>query len=210
MKMKRRDEIILTALEMFNESGLNNVGVREIARKMDISVGNLSYHFPKKEDIVVGILEGLRNRNTKTFEIFFSGAPTLGNYLLLMQNVFSNQYDFRGVATAPLEIKRIYEGLFDYKSVEKRRMDTHRKILQKLTEAGEMKLNDKGIEFLVSFISLFARFWIVEAFLTYADLGKAEVINHYLGTFSQQMAIFATPKGLESMEAFFEGKGLDN
>lgn len=202
--MKRRDEIILTALDMFNESGLNNVGVREIARRMDISVGNLSYHFPKKEDIVVGILEGLRNRNTKIFEVFFSEQPTLGKYLFLMQNVFRNQYDFRGIVTAPLEIKKIYEGLFDYDSVEKRRKDTHRKILEKLTEADELKLNEKGIEFLVAFVSLFARFWVLEAFVSYPGLGKEEVINHYLGIFSQQLAIFATPTGLEGIEEFFE------
>ncbi|MCB0652763.1 MAG: TetR/AcrR family transcriptional regulator [Saprospiraceae bacterium] len=201
--MKRRDEIILTALKMFNESGIHNVGVREIARSLSISVGNLSYHFPRKEDIVAEILVHLRARNTVQYEIFFSGEPTLFAYLTLMRGVFLNQYNFRGVVISPLDIKKIYQNLFDYEKVEKERKAMQKDIFQRLTKAGELTLNEKGSDFMVSFISLFSRFWIQEAFLSYENLSREAVVEKYLWTLSQQLAIFATPDGMEGIELFF-------
>ena len=202
--MKRRDEILLTALKMFNESGIHNVGVREIARAMSISVGNLSYHFPKKENIVAEILGLLRHRNNLHYENFFASEPTVFSYLTLMKGVLSNQYDFRGVAISPLDIKNIYQALFDYKGVEKQRQAKQKEIFVKLSETDELTLNEKGCDFMVDFISLFSRFWIQEAFLSYDHLSKTEVIDKYMGTLSQQLAIFATPKGLKGIEEFFE------
>ncbi len=202
--MKRRDEIVLTALKMFNESGIHNVGVREIARAMSISVGNLSYHFPKKEDIVAEILRLLRLRNNRHYEKYFSSEPSVFAYLTLMKGVLSNQYDFRGVVISPLDIKKIYQALFDYQGVERQRKTKQKEIFAMLSEKDELTLNEKGCDFMVDFISIFSRFWIQEAFLSYDHLSKTEVIDKYLGILSQQLAIFATPKGLTGIEAFFE------
>ncbi len=151
--MKRKEAIVLTALKMFNESGIHNVGVREIARTMSISVGNLSYHFPKKEDIVAQILMLLLARNNKQFEAFFAAPPTVYSYLELMAGIFGNQYDFRGVAISPLDIKHIYQQHFDYNAIEEKRKQRQREIFNSLNEAGELKLNEKGIEFFVSYIT---------------------------------------------------------
>jgi AcrR family transcriptional regulator len=51
--MKKTREIILdTSLELFNSFGLSKVTLRTIANKMEISQGNLNYHFKKREDII--------------------------------------------------------------------------------------------------------------------------------------------------------------
>jgi AcrR family transcriptional regulator len=51
--MKKTREIILdTSLELFNSLGLSKVTLRTIANKMEISQGNLNYHFKKREDII--------------------------------------------------------------------------------------------------------------------------------------------------------------
>ncbi|HEY1023812.1 MAG TPA: TetR family transcriptional regulator [Sphingobacteriaceae bacterium] len=44
-----------TALEMFNARGIENVGVREIGRQLDMSPGNISYYYPTKNDLVADI-----------------------------------------------------------------------------------------------------------------------------------------------------------
>lgn len=53
----RRDEILNTALKLFNEQGSANVSTRHIAEAMGISPGNLYYYFPHKEAIIHAILD---------------------------------------------------------------------------------------------------------------------------------------------------------
>lgn len=47
---KRR--ILLTSLQLFNERGISDVSLRTISDELGISVGNLQYHFKKREDII--------------------------------------------------------------------------------------------------------------------------------------------------------------
>lgn len=56
--MKKTPEKILdAALELFNQHGLNVVTLRQIAGHLQISQGNLNYHFPKKEDIIQALYQ---------------------------------------------------------------------------------------------------------------------------------------------------------
>lgn len=47
-----RNKILTAARKLFNEEGLNNVTLRQIAKLLNISQGNLNYHFKLKEDIL--------------------------------------------------------------------------------------------------------------------------------------------------------------
>lgn len=52
MKKDTRQEILDAARQLFNQYGYNSVSLRDIARVVGISQGNLTYHFSKKENIV--------------------------------------------------------------------------------------------------------------------------------------------------------------
>ncbi len=45
-------KIIQSAIQLFNQEGMTNVRLQQIADKASISVGNLAYHFPNKRAIV--------------------------------------------------------------------------------------------------------------------------------------------------------------
>jgi len=49
---KTKKRILNTARIIFNEQGYRNVTIRMIAEKLDMSSGNLNYHFKKREDIL--------------------------------------------------------------------------------------------------------------------------------------------------------------
>lgn len=50
-----KDKIIEVSIELFNEKGCLNTSTRHIADKLEISVGNLYYHFKNKEEILIEI-----------------------------------------------------------------------------------------------------------------------------------------------------------
>lgn len=55
--MKTAERILITALDIFNQQGENNVSSVEIAMELDISPGNLYYHFKGKEVIVAALFD---------------------------------------------------------------------------------------------------------------------------------------------------------
>lgn len=58
--------IVETALRLFNESGIEYVGMRELAAVLGIRIGNLNYYFPTKDDLVYRISLELAQQNSST------------------------------------------------------------------------------------------------------------------------------------------------
>ncbi|MDR0654416.1 MAG: TetR/AcrR family transcriptional regulator [Synergistaceae bacterium] len=51
-----RQKILAAARKLFNEKGYNEVSMRDISDSLGISVGNLTYHFKKKENLVEAVV----------------------------------------------------------------------------------------------------------------------------------------------------------
>lgn len=50
--MKTKEKIILTSIELFNKNGVVAVTTNHIAKELNISPGNLYFHFRNKEEII--------------------------------------------------------------------------------------------------------------------------------------------------------------
>lgn len=55
--LHRREIIILTAIEIIGECGIQGLSTREIAKRQGISEGTLFRHFKTKNDIVLAVLD---------------------------------------------------------------------------------------------------------------------------------------------------------
>jgi len=65
--LKTKEKIIAATLKLFNEQGVENVTTRTVASFLDISQGNLHYHFPNKncliEQLYSDFKTGLQDRS---------------------------------------------------------------------------------------------------------------------------------------------------
>lgn len=202
--MLAREKILETALELFNNKGYANVGVREIARKLKISPGNLSYHFPKKEDILFGLLENFSSINNEYYAWFAEVETTNLNFLLLMEKIFHNQFKHRGVYIGNQFVQQELRDSvgYNYKQTANRRTQAFRKIFEELSQNKQLVLTANDVEFLVSYMTLFGRFWISEAFLLEKERDENEVVVYYLIMLAKQLSFFATTPGFKSIEQF--------
>ena len=51
MKEDVKGQIAACARQLFGEKGFDGVSMRDVAQRMDMSVGNLTYHYKKKQDL---------------------------------------------------------------------------------------------------------------------------------------------------------------
>ncbi|HQU58450.1 MAG: TetR/AcrR family transcriptional regulator [Phaeodactylibacter sp.] len=207
--MNTRDRIIAKAIELFNTHGIHQIGVRDIAREMGISPGNLSYHFPKKEDLINEILTRLSIENDQCYQEFFSNeaSQSLLTYLTLMRKIYQNQYAYRCIYLSMVEINQNMPAIgFNYPAVAQRRRASLERIFGMMVKAGEFRedTSKEAIEALVSFLAIINRFWISEAMMRFHPFHLDEAILHYLKLVSYQLSILATPKGREGIGLFFE------
>ena len=69
MASSTREKILAVSLRLFNERGYRSVTMRAIADSLSISVGNLTYHFAKKQDIVAALMDDVFAQMTATADM---------------------------------------------------------------------------------------------------------------------------------------------
>lgn len=96
MLMKLKEKIFLKAVELFNERGIANVSPNQIAAALEISSGNLTYHYKTKAILVRTIYERM-NEDSEYF------IPTDGHHTLA---------DFREISTRFQQFQKKYSFFF--------------------------------------------------------------------------------------------------
>jgi AcrR family transcriptional regulator len=102
-----KQKIIQAAIRLFNEFGMANVRLQQIAQEVGISPGNLAYHFRNKEAVVEAVIDELYNED-KDILAAYRIFPNLIDF----DNQLSKYYSF--IEKYPfyfldfLEIERYY------------------------------------------------------------------------------------------------------
>ena len=71
MSTDTRSNILAAARRLFNTQGYDRVTMRRIASEAGIGVGNVTYYFPRKQDIVASLMDD-------SFEQTRTGVPVTG------------------------------------------------------------------------------------------------------------------------------------
>lgn len=122
--MTTKEKIITSSIKLFNQNGLTNVRLQQIADDVGISVGNLAYHYYSKEAIINEIDNQLSELitpiidATRSFPNLMDFDTQLARYYHLLMN-----YSFYFLDL--LEIKRNYPKLY-----QKRKLYIEQIVLQ--------------------------------------------------------------------------------
>lgn len=66
--LHRKENVVLTAIEIIDELGIQGLSTREIAKRQGISEGTLFRHFKSKNDIILDVLEYFSKYDADIFQ----------------------------------------------------------------------------------------------------------------------------------------------
>ncbi|WP_132056082.1 TetR/AcrR family transcriptional regulator [Pseudocnuella soli] len=203
--MTTKEKIRDKALEMFNERGIEYVGLRELAALLQMRVGNITYYFPTKDDLVFELARELAKKNNTT--IVAPEDLTMLRFLEMMHQVFLNHVTFRCLLLSfvhVMEQNKIVRA--SYQKTQGVRTATIKTNLETLSAAGYLQLNGSGdLEYLVSALSLINRFWISEAAVSFREKSTEEQMGHYLNMIGKLLEPYASATGKRHIKQFIEG-----
>lgn len=206
--MNTEEKILAKALEMFNERGIEYVGLRELAATLDMRVSNITYYFPTKDDLVDRLSIGLNELNSSVFV----HNPHLGmeDFLAMLKSVFYNHLKYRCLLLSFVHLMEQNKKMAArYKKTQTDRYATLRLNLQTLLEGGYLLIKDeREIDFLLSTLSLITRFWISEAQISFSHLNPEQQVNHYLLVIARLLLPYSSEKGQMSLK--LQLKNLDD
>jgi AcrR family transcriptional regulator len=201
-----RRRILDTARRLFNEEGLSRVGVRDVARALEMSPGNLAYHFPTKDDLVEALVVELHELNLATV---FAGMPASMSIETLyrlatgaMRNMVAYRFVLLGYADAVARSRRLRK--LEATLADKRRA-RHDMMLAALAEEGWIERDALGrSETLYEQSAMISSGWMsVAAVRGWTD---KEAIPHFAKLGCALLEPHCTPKGNKQMRRVLSGE----
>lgn len=93
--MKTKDRIILASLDLFNEKGERNISTNHIAAHLNMSPGNLYYHFRNKSDIIYEIFKNYQLLVVTYLKIPENRPIQLHDLIAYLDAVFNGLWAYR-------------------------------------------------------------------------------------------------------------------
>lgn len=200
--MSTEEKILSKALEMFNQRGVEYVGLRELAATLNMRVGNITYYFPTKDDLVDRLSLELKKLNSEI--VISQDEMTLLSFMEMIRSVFHNHVKYRCLLLSFVHLMEQNKAISArYKTTETERNQAMRSSMTTLVSRGYLDLkNEVDSEYLVSMLSLIIRFWISEAAVSHGRLSVEEQISHYLSLIVKLLMPFATDKAKKELDEF--------
>ena len=200
--IRTKERIVSKALEMFNERGIEYVGLRELASKLEMRVSNITYLFPTKDDLVNHLSLDFSELNSRV--MVENNEITLRSFLEMLSLAFNNHVTYRCFLLSFVHLMEQNKVIASrYKKTQGDRNAVLASNLAMLVKQGHLKIEDESaIEFLVSSIGLISRFWISEAAISFRHWNTDQQIRHYLMLIVKILSPYATTKVKKDLELF--------
>jgi len=181
--MKTRDRILQTSLELFNREGEPNVTTVDISNEMDISPGNLYYHFHGKEELVPELFARFYAQFQVILREPVAKPLRLEEHWYYLVVVFEHIHAYRFLYRHISLIMQRYDSIHrPMRRLLHMKMDAARAICVQLRAAGVMDTDDARIELLARSIALTITYWMnFDALLAeHEPAGEQQIVDGVL------------------------------
>ncbi len=200
---KTKQNILITSLRLFNDYGISDVSLRTISDELGISVGNLQYHFNKREDIIEALYFELVEKIDRIYAVQTTNLLTSVLHISVeMMTIFYEYHffllDFTSITRRNQKIKSHYSQL------SKQRETVFLQIVEALINAGLFRKEWLKNEYqgLFKRIEVITNFWF-SSILIQADVLKKESIEEYSLIISQSIYPYLTDQAKNQYATIF-------
>jgi len=168
--MKTRERILYKSLELFNELGEPNVTTLLISDELEISPGNLYYHFKSKSDILINLFAWYENEMGALLEVP-DGILDIEDQWFFLHLIFETIAKYRFIYNDVVHLIKQHESIrVRFNRIVKKKQHASLKILKSLKKEERLNATDDEIEALCENIVQTATFWLSYSVLSDAQL----------------------------------------
>jgi AcrR family transcriptional regulator len=161
MAKQTRQRILDTSLAMFNTQGEPNVTTNHIADELEISPGNLYYHFRNKDDIIEQLFARYEERMDNALAAPSGRLPELEDIWLQLHLVFECIWDYRFLYRDLVEILSRNRRLrMRFARILKRADERAHLVMRGLNQAGIMRGSADEVNAAATNVLVLSTFWL--------------------------------------------------
>ena len=161
MARQTRQRILDASLAMFNAQGEPNVTTNHIADELEISPGNLYYHFRNKDDIIEQLFGGYEQRMDAALSAPEGRLPGLEDVWLQLHLVFECIWDYRFLYRDLVDILSRNRRLrMRFARILRRADEQAHAVMRGLVQAEVMRASASEVDAASTNILVIATFWL--------------------------------------------------
>ena len=158
---RTRERILETSLALFNQSGAPRVTTADIADELNISPGNLYYHFHSKDEIVNALFAEFEREIEETLAAPARRAPNVEDMWLFLHLLFEAIWKYRFLyrdLDDLLSRNRLLE--VHFKQILAHKVKTAAALCEGLVATGEMQASRGELQALATNMAVIATYWL--------------------------------------------------
>lgn len=159
-KVKTRDRIIDASLSLFNCLGEPNVTTLLISDELDISPGNLYYHFKSKGDIVEELFDSYEHEMVDLLAVPDDADISLDQHSFFLHLMFETVARYRFLYQDLVNVLSRYDQLQTrFRRILKKKTDGFRNLCESFRRQKLMVISDTELNSLCEQLTLTACYW---------------------------------------------------
>jgi AcrR family transcriptional regulator len=158
---RTRERILETSLVLFNRFGEPHITTADIADEMNISPGNLYYHFRNKDEIIGELYAALEARLSPLFDWPEGRVPDVEDLWFMLHALFEGMWAYRFFYRDLIELtSRSRKIALRFAELTRRGEATVIALCRGMVSAGTMRASERELAALAQNVAVVATYWM--------------------------------------------------